>query len=125
MRNAARAAVAAAKAELQIHSPSRVFKDEVGAMTMKGFSEGVISESKKQAATIRNAAKYLTGEAKNGSVAPVSNDNRKTYNSDNSTTFSFAGANFNIRSDQDVHDLAVEIATLTRRQQRGKGFKMA
>lgn len=125
MRNAARAAVAAAKAELQIHSPSRVFKDEVGAMTMKGFSEGVISESKKQAATIRNAAKYLTGEAKNGSVVPVSNDNRKTYNSDNSTTFSFAGANFSIRSDQDVHDLAVEIATLTRRQQRGKGFKMA
>lgn len=125
MRSAARAAVNAAKSALKIHSPSRVFKDEVGAMTMKGFGEGVISESKKQAATIRNAAKYLTGEAKNGSVAPVSNDNRRTYNNDNSTTLSFAGASFNVRSNQDIHDLAVEIAALTRRNQRGKGLRMA
>lgn len=121
MRAAARAAVNAAKQELEIHSPSRVFRDEVGAMTMKGFGEGVLAEGKKQAATIRNAARYLTGEAKNGSVAPVSSDNRRTYNNDNRTTFSFAGANFTVRSEQDVHDLAVELATLTRQNQRGKG----
>lgn len=125
MRSAAKAAVKAAKAELDIHSPSRVFRDEVGVMTMKGFGEGIVSESKKQAATIRNATRYLTGEAKSGSVTPVSTDNRKTYNNDNSTTFSFAGASFNVRSDQDIHDLAVEIATLTRRSQRGKGVRMA
>lgn len=125
MKSAAQAAVNAAKSALKIHSPSRVFRDEVGVMTMKGFGEGVTAESRKQAATIRNAARYLTGEAKNGSVAPVSNDNRRTYNNDNSTTLSFAGASFNVRSDQDIRDLAVEIATLTRRNQRGKGLRMA
>lgn len=125
MKSASQAAVNAAKAALKIHSPSRVFRDEVGVMTMKGFGEGVTAESRKQAATIRNAARYLTGEAKNGSVAPVSNDNRRTYNNDNSTTLSFAGASFNVRSDQDIRDLAVEIATLTRRNQRGKGLRMA
>lgn len=124
MRSAAQAAVSAAKSTLKIHSPSRVFRDEVGAMTMKGFGEGVISESKKQAATIRNASRYLTGEAKNGSVAPISTNNSKTYNN-NSTSFSFAGASFNIRSEQDIRDLAVEIATLTKRNQRGKGLRMA
>jgi len=30
-----------------------------------------------------------------------------------------------IRDEQDIRSLAVEIATLTRRQQRGKGLRMA
>ena len=60
-----------------------------------------------------------------GSAVAATNDNRKTYNTDNSTSFSFAGATFQIRSEQDVRDLAVEIATLTRRNQRGRGLRMA
>jgi hypothetical protein len=28
-----------------------------------------------------------------------------------------------VRSDQDIHDLAVEIATLTRTEQRGRGLR--
>lgn len=43
MQSAARAAVNAAKKELKIASPSRVFRDEVGSMTMKGFGEGVLA----------------------------------------------------------------------------------
>mgnify|MGYP004715475759 CR=1 FL=1 len=117
-------AVAAAKSALQIHSPSRVFRDEVGAMTMKGFGQGVLQETKEQAQIIRNASRYLTTEAGSSAVA-ATNDNRKTYNTDNSTSFSFAGATFQIRSEQDVRDLAVEIATLTRRNQRGRGLRMA
>lgn len=124
MRSAAQAAVSAAKTALQIHSPSRVFRDEVGAMTMKGFGEGVLDETKAQAKIISNAARYLTGAAGSSAIA-ATNDNRKTYNNDNSTTFSFAGATFSVRSDQDVHDLAVEIATLMRRNQRGRGYRMA
>lgn len=124
MRSAAQNAVAAAKSALQIHSPSRVFRDEVGAMTMKGFGQGVLQETKEQAQIIRNASRYLTTEAGSSAVA-ATNDNRKTYNTDNSTSFSFAGATFQIRSEQDVRDLAVEIATLTRRNQRGKGLRMA
>lgn len=124
MRSAAQNAVAAAKSVLQIHSPSRVFRDEVGAMTMKGFGQGVLQETKEQAQIIRNASRYLTTEAGSSAVA-ATNDNRKTYNTDNSTSFSFAGATFQIRSEQDVRDLAVEIATLTRRNQRGRGLRMA
>lgn len=123
MRLAARAAVNAAKSELKIASPSQVFRDEVGAMTMKGFGEGVLRESRTQANVIRNAARYLTGEAKAGSITTTSNDNRRTYNSQ--STISFAGSNFYVSDKQDAYALAVEIAGLTRRQQRGKGLRMA
>ena len=123
MRSAAQAAVAAAKAELKIKSPSRVFRDEVGAMTMKGFGEGVLTESKAQARIIRNAARYLTGEAKTGSISTTSNDNRRTYNQQSS--ISFAGSNFYLQDKQDAYALAVEIAGLTRCRQRGKGVRMA
>lgn len=119
MRSAARAAVNAAKNELEIKSPSRVFRDEVGVMTMRGFGQGIVKESKEQARVIRNATRYLTGEAMSEAVPHVSNDNRKTYN--NSTTLSFAGATFSVRSEQDVRNLAIEIATLTRHNQRGMG----
>ena len=123
MRSAARAAVNAAKSELKIKSPSRVFEEEVGVMAMKGLGQGVIKESKEQAKIIRNAARYLTGEAKAGSIMTTSNDNRRTYNQQ--STISFAGSNFCIRDEQDAYALAVEIASLTRRQQRGRGLRMA
>ena len=118
MRSAARAAVNAAKSELKIKSPSRVFEEEVGVMAMKGLGQGVLKESKAQAKVIRNAARYLTGEAKAGSIMTTSNDNRRTYNQQSS--ISFAGSNFYINDRQDAYALAVEIASLTRRQQRGK-----
>lgn len=124
MRNVAMAAVKAAKLTLDIHSPSRVFRDEVGAMAMKGFSEGIESEAKAQAGVIRNASRYLTQEAGDSALA-ATNDNRKTYNTDNSTSFSFAGAQFTIRGEQDIHDLATEIAALTKRTQRGRGNRFA
>ena len=123
MRSAARAAVNAAKAELKINSPSKVFEDEVGVMTMRGWGRGVLKESKAQAKVIRNAARYLTGEAKAGSIMATSNDNRRTYNQQ--STISFAGSNFYINDRQDAYALAVEIASLTRRQQRGRGLRMA
>ena len=123
MRSAARAAVNAAKSELQIHSPSKIFEDEVGVMTMRGWGRGVLKESKEQAKVIRNAARYLTGEAKAGSIVTTSNDNRRTYNQQ--STISFAGSNFYINDRQDAYALAVEIASLTRRQQRGRGLRMA
>ena len=123
MRSAARAAVNAAKSELKINSPSKVFEDEVGVMTMRGWGRGVLKESKEQAKVIRNAARYLTGEAKAGSIMTASNDNRRTYNQQ--STISFAGSNFYIRDEQDAYALAVEIASLTRRQQRGRGLRMA
>ena len=123
MRSAARAAVSAAKSELKIHSPSRVFEDEVGVMAMRGLGEGVLKESKEQAKIIRNASRYLTGEAKEGSIVAASNDNRRSY--DNSITSTVQVQQLVVRDEADIRALAVEIATLTRRQQRGRGLKMA
>jgi hypothetical protein len=123
MRTAARAAVNAAKGELKIKSPSGVFRDEVGRMAMRGLGQGALLESKRQAAVIRNASRFLTGEAKEGAIAYSSSDNRRTYNQQSSVTLS--GNTFYVRDEQDIRSLAVEIASLTKRQQRGKGLRMA
>ena len=124
MRNAAKAAVKAAKDALKIESPSKVFRDEVGVMAMRGFGSGIEKETEKQAQIIRNAARFLTGEAQGGIVAgSTHNDNRQTITQQSSVNLT--GNSFYVRSDQDIHDLAVEIATLTRTQQRGRGLRMA
>ena len=123
MQSAARAAVNAAKAELQIHSPSRVFENEVGVMTMRGLGKGVLKESKAQARIIRNAARYLTDEAKEGAIIGGNTTNNRTY--DQSSSITLTGNTFSIRDEQDIYALAAEIATLTKRQQRGKGLRMA
>ena len=117
----ANAAVAAAKEALQIHSPSRVFRDEIGAMAMAGFGEGVISQTEAESRVIRNAARYLTEEA--GSAVA---NGRNTYTTNNYTTdapISFEGATFAIREEQDIHSLAQEIASLIKREHAGKGFR--
>ena len=116
----ANAAVAAAKQALQIHSPSRVFADEVGVMAVRGIGVGVQKEERAQARVIRNAAQYLTGEARLA-VAGYDNRTTNTYNTDASV--SFAGATFAIRDKQDVYALAREIASLTKRQQAGRGTR--
>ena len=122
MRSAARAAVNAAKSELQIRSPSGVFEDEVGVMTMRGFGVGVVKESKAQAKIISNAARYLTTAAQGG-IGSASYDNRRTYNQNPTSTIQVD--KLYVRDEQDIRSLAVEIATLTRRQQRGKGMRLA
>ena len=122
MRTAAKAAVNAAKSALKIASPSGVFRDEVGVMTMRGFGEGVLQESKAQAKVISNAARYLTTAAQGG-IGSASYDNRRTYNQN--TTSTIQVDKLYVRDEQDIRSLAVEIATLTRRQQRGKGMRRA
>jgi TP901 family phage tail tape measure protein len=124
MRSAARAAVNAAKAELKIASPSGVFRDEVGRMAMKGLGQGALLESKAQAKVIRNAARYLTDTAQTGIVTGSAySDNRKTYNQNATSTVHVDRLYVNDK--QDVTALAVEIASLTRRRQRGRGRKNA
>ena len=123
MRSAARDAVSAAKRELKIKSPSGVFRDEVGRMAMRGFGQGALLESKNQAKVIQNAARYLTGAAQGGIGGANSYDNRKTYNQNASTTIQVD--KLVVRDEQDVRSLAIEIAGLTKRQQRGKGMRFA
>jgi hypothetical protein len=123
MKAAANAAVKAAKDELKIKSPSGVLRDEVGRMSMRGFGQGVLLETKAQAKTIRNAARFLTGEAKSGAVAYAPSDNRRTYNQQ--STVQLSGNTFYVRDEQDIRSLATEIASLTKRQQRGRGLRTA
>ena len=123
MRSAARSAVNAAKSELKIHSPSRVFEDEVGVMTMRGLGKGVLKESKAQAKIIRNASRFLTGEAREGTIVAGNTTNTHTYHQDSSVNFT--GSTFYIRYEKDVQALAIEIAALTRRRQHGRGLRMA
>jgi hypothetical protein len=124
IRSAARAAVRAAKEELIIESPSRVFHDEVGAMVMKGFGEGIIEETEAQAKVIRNAARYMTETAQSGVNSGNTYDQRRTtYNQDASATIHVDA--LYVRDEQDVRSLAIEIASLTKRRQRGKGVRFA
>lgn len=120
MINAARAAVNAAEQELDINSPSGVFEDDIGVMSMKGFGNGVTKESKKQAAVIKNAFRYLTDEAKGSAI---SGSNNRTYNSESNVTVT--GNTFVVNDKQDVQALANEIAALTRQKQRGRGLRTA
>ena len=53
----------------------------------------------------------------------TSNDNRHTYN--NSVNSTIQVEQLVVRDEQDVHSLAVEIASLTCRQQRGRGMRLA
>ena len=92
-------------------------------MTMKGLGEGILKESKEQAKVIRNASRFLTGEAQAGTIATSNTTNNKTYNQDSSVNFT--GSTFYIRDEKDVQSLAIEIASLTKRRQRGRGLKMA
>lgn len=119
MRAAARAAVNAAKSELKIQSPSQVFRDEVGRMSMRGWGQGLMLESKSQARTITNAARYLTEAAKESAVAYNSQDNRRTYHQ--SSSVNLTGNSFYVRDDKDIRALAIEIAALTKRQHQGRG----
>ena len=95
MKKAAQAAVNAAKAQLKIHSPSGVFRDEVGRMAMRGMGEGVTYEAKQQARTISNAARYLTDAAKEGAISPSVSQNSSVYN--NTSSVNFSGSSFYIK----------------------------
>ena len=92
-------------------------------MAMRGFGQGIIKETKEQAQVIRNASRFLTGEARSSAIAYNTSDNRRTYNQQSNVNLT--GNSFYVRDEQDIRSLAVEIATLTKRQQRGKGLRLA
>jgi len=121
IRIVAKAAVRAAKAKLKIQSPSKVFRDEVGRMMVRGIGEGTILESKAQAKIIRNAARYLTGAAQAGVGGSNSYDNRRTYHQDQSVTVQVD--KLYVRDEKDVRSLAIELAQFNKTQYAGMGVK--
>ena len=90
-------------------------------MTMKGLGEGVLAETEAQAKVIRNAARYLT-ESTISSVASGNtyDQRRTTYNQSSSSTIQVD--KLYVRDEQDIHSLAIEIASLTKRKKLGRGM---
>jgi len=115
------AAVRAAKAKLKIQSPSKVFRDEVGRMMVRGIGVGVEQEGRAQAKIIQNAARYLTGAAQAGASMSSSNDNRRTYHQDQSVTVQVD--KLYVRDEKDVRSLAIELAQFSKSQYAGMGVK--
>ena len=60
IKDLAKKAVSAAKDKLKIHSPSRVFRDEVGAMTVRGAIVGVEKEEPELTKTYEDAFQNVT-----------------------------------------------------------------
>ena len=123
IRTVARASVTAAKQELKINSPSAVFRDEVGRMGSRGIGVGFELEARAQARTIQNASRYLVCAAQAGVGGSYAYDNRRTYNYNATSTVQVD--KLYVRDEQDIYALAVEIASLTKRRQRGRGLKRA
>ena len=92
-------------------------------MVMKGFGEGVEKEAAHQARVLSNAARFLTGEARESAIAYNTNDNRKTYQATSNVTLT--GNTIQVRDETDIRSLAIEIAALTKRQQHGQGLRFA
>lgn len=120
MREAAKSAVKAAKDEMKIQSPSRVFRDEVGVMAMRGLGEGILKETEAQVKAVRKASRYLIDEARESTVYTANTDNRRTYNQQ--STVNLNVSSMNVHDQQDIRSLAIEIAALTRRNQVGRGL---
>ena len=121
MKIVAEAAVRAAKAKLKIQSPSRVFRDEVGRMMVRGIGEGTTLESKAQAKIIQNAARYLTDAAQAGIGNSNSYDNRRTYHQDQSVSVQVD--KLYVRDEKDVRSLAIELAQFNKTQYAGMGVR--
>lgn len=117
-KDAAKAGVKAAKDELDINSPSRKARDEIGVMFSRGIADGIRDESEKQSKVIANAAKFITDSAA-GVVAGSTYNNQRSYN--NSSSVNVTVENLHVRDDQDVRSLAIEIASLVKRQNAGHG----
>lgn len=118
MKDAVRDAVNAAKEEADIHSPSRVMRDEVGKMLIRGVGEGVTDESKYASKMMANATKYMVDSARDTLPAGTTN-NTRTYNNDNSIVINLDGVS--MRDEQDIRSLAIELAAFTQRGNQQKG----
>jgi TP901 family phage tail tape measure protein len=115
-----RDAVKAAKSELKIESPSRVFRDEVGVMIPRGAAIGIEQETARQQRAVSNAFRALVQPAlagAQGGTATATASRTNNY----SSTLSLDGANIYLNDKVDVRALSIELAALQTAQQRALG----
>jgi len=114
----AREAIKAAKIALGIASPSKLFRDEIGRMMVRGVSLGVELETDQQRRTIANAARLMTASARDGvrsEASRITNDSRNQSVNVNID-------NVNANSKQDIETLAQRLSALNLRRSRGYGY---
>lgn len=116
MREAMNAALAEARQYNQIHSPSRLYEDEVGVMMMRGVGAGVLKEAKEQTAAVANAMRYFEDSA----VGTVSGNDNRNYSSNSSVILNVD--KLQVRDESDMRSLAIEIASFTNRRAAGRGM---
>lgn len=116
MREAMSAALAEARQYNQIHSPSRLYEDEVGVMMMKGVGAGVLKEAKEQTAAVANAMRYFEDSA----MGTVSGNDNRNYSSNSSVVLNVD--KLQVRDESDMRSLAIEIASFTNRRAAGRGM---
>lgn len=116
MREAMSAALAEARQYNQIHSPSRLYEDEVGVMMMRGVGAGVLKEAKEQTAAVANAMRYFEDSA----VGTVSGNDNRNYSSNSSVVLNVD--KLQVRDESDMRSLAIEIASFTNRRAAGRGM---
>lgn len=90
-----RSAVAAAKAAAGIHSPSRVFRKEVGQMLTKGLGIGIEDEEDYVVKKIKNTMEAIRNKAKN---AVLFDNNKMGAN----LAYSFAGGSIQNKQEVEV-----------------------
>lgn len=110
------------KGVLGIHSPSRVFRDEVGKMIGLGMAEG-ISDSVRN---VQSAMDQLNSELTVGAVGGGSLDVAATGSVDNAAipgqvNVNFAGAVFNVRNDNDINLIAQKLGGVIVQNTRALG----
>ena len=83
-------------------------------MVMRGFGAGVLKESKEQAKVIRNASRFLTGEAQTGAIVTNSSDNSKTYECTITVTYEEAASKPSLSKTS--FDMGTAVTIYTNRQ---------
>lgn len=114
----ARKALAKAKEELKIKSPSRVMRDEVGVMMVRGAALGAEVEAERQQRAITNAFRSLVKPALAGVTAGNVNNSR-TYNI-RQGDINFSGP-LQVRDSLDIKAIAYEVFGLMRDEIRALG----
>ncbi|MNX71067.1 Phage-related minor tail protein [compost metagenome] len=108
------------KDALDIHSPSRVMK-KLGEYTGQGFALGIsgtIPNVKNKAQSMADAASSILSSSSAPSVGLGAGNSSVTTNNLDGM---FAGANFHVRSDNDIKLLARELWSMTQQSSRGMG----
>lgn len=109
--DAAKGALNAAKGFLDIHSPSRVMRDQVGMMIGAGMAEGVEKSAKQVQAAMRDMTEVpaFTVPGVSGELTASGNEPTNTViNLERMLEGMFAGSVINVRSDNDIKQLGQE-----------------